>query len=409
MTHMQDDLFVGRQPIFDNNLELVAYELLFRGGRDHTQANIDNADAATSQVILNTFLEIGLDNIVGKHYAFINLTRSFITGHFQLPFETDRVVLEVLEDIDIDAEVIQGVKALAARGFQIALDDFLYDEDRHKDIVPLANIIKIDLLAQDRETLDRHVGILREKRVKLLAEKVETEEEFEHCKALGFDFYQGYLFAKPSMVSGKRAPTSRLAIMDLLGRLQNPAITIDELEEQISQDVSLSYKILHYINSSFFALRRKIDSLHQALVLLGLDNVRNWVSLIALSGIDGKPAYMLNETILRAKMAELLASAAGRQAAERYFTVGLFSSLERLLDTPMPEILKDLPLSSELQQALLQHEGDLGAALECVLAYERGDFDAVSYAGLSATQIKQAYLDALTWAMESMQAIGIGD
>ncbi len=409
MTQIQDNLFVGRQPIFDKNLELVAYELLFRGGHDHTQARIDNADAATSQVILNTFLEIGLDNIVGKHFAFINLTRGFLTGHFQLPFETDRVVLEVLEDIDIDAEVIQGVKELAARGFRIALDDFLYEEDRHRDIIPLANIIKIDLMALDRETLDRHVGMLRKKRVKLLAEKVETEAEFEHCKALGFDYYQGYWFAKPSMVSGKRAPTSRLAIMDLLGKLQSPDITIDELEAQISQDVALSYKMLHYINSSFFALRRKIESLHQALVLLGLDNVRNWISLIALSGIDGKPAYMLNETILRAKMAELLATAAGRQAPEKYFTVGLFSSLERLLDMPMTEILKDLPLSTELQQALLGHEGDLGAVLKCVLAYERGDFDAVSYAGLPDARIRQAYLESLSWAMETMQAIGVND
>jgi len=275
--------------------------------------------------------------------------------------------------------------------------------------ITLANIIKIDLMALDRETLDRHVGMLRKKRVKLLAEKVETEAEFEHCKALGFDYYQGYWFAKPSMVSGKRAPTSRLAIMDLLGKLQSPDITIDELEAQISQDVALSYKMLHYINSSFFALRRKIESLHQALVLLGLDNVRNWISLIALSGIDGKPAYMLNETILRAKMAELLATAAGRQAPEKYFTVGLFSSLERLLDMPMTEILKDLPLSTELQQALLGHEGDLGAVLKCVLAYERGDFDAVSYAGLPDARIRQAYLESLSWAMETMQAIGIND
>ncbi len=409
MKHIQDDLFVGRQPIFDQNLKLIAYELLFRGGKEHTQANIDDADAATSQVILNTFLEIGLDNIVGKHAAFINLTRAFITGQIQLPFETERVVLEVLEDIDIDAEVIEGVRQLAARGFRIALDDFLYDEDRHREIVPLADIIKIDLMALDRETLDRHVALLKKHRVKLLAEKVETEEEFAHCKALGFDFYQGYWFAKPTMVSGKRAPTSRLAIMDLLGKLQNPDVTIEDLEEQIGQDVSLSYKLLHYINSSFFALRRKIESLHQALVLLGLDNIRNWISLIALSGIDGKPAYMLNETILRAKMAELLAIAAQRPATEKYFTVGLFSSLENLLDMPMAEILNNLPLAKDISQALLRQEGDLGAALKCVLAYERGDFDAVSYAGLPDARIKEAYFEALSWTMQTMQAIGIGE
>ncbi len=392
------DVFVGRQPIYDRRLNVVAYELLFRSG-EQNQAGVLDGDRATSQVVLNTFLEIGLDTIVGRKRAFFNLTRDFILQDYSQVFPADRVVMEVLEDVRVDDELITAVRNLSARGYTIALDDFIY-HDSLRPLVEIADIIKVDILALDRPTLKAHVDLLRQYDVKLLAEKVETRDDFDHCKALGFDYFQGYFFCKPEVIKGHRVP-NRLLTLQLLAKLQDPETDFGEMEEIVSRDVALSYKLLRMINSAFYGLPRQVDSIHQALLMLGTKFISSWVSLIILADLDGKPDELMRTAMVRAKMCELLAQASGRRSKERFFTVGLFSALDALMDSPMDEILQSLPLSDDVKAALLRQEGDLGEALRCTLAYERANWQEVHCPGLARHAITDAYLQALTWATEA--------
>jgi EAL and modified HD-GYP domain-containing signal transduction protein len=235
----------------------------------------------------------------------------------------------------------------------------------------------------------------------LLAEKVETQEEFKFCKELGFDYFQGYFFCKPEIIRGQRTPANRLTILQLLARLQDPEVDMRELETLISRDVALSYKLLRLINSPFYGLPRKVDSLRQALSLLGTRFITTWVSLLILSGIDDKPHELVVTAMVRAKMCELLGKALGRASTETFFTAGLFSALEALMDSPMEEVLKALPLSDDLVGTLLRHEGMFGAALHCVLAYERGEWQEAICPGLDTAAITAAYLQAITWTAET--------
>lgn len=398
------DVFVGRQPIYDRQLDVFAYELLFRSG-EVNQAGVLDGDQATSQVILNTFMEIGLDTIVGTKQAFINLTRDFILRDYSDVFPAGRVVMEVLEDIAVDAELIEAVRGLSTQGYTIALDDFIYHESLH-ELVEVADIIKVDIMALDRAALQEHVTILRHYDVKLLAEKVETQDDFKYCKDLGFDFFQGYFFCKPEIIKGQRVPANRLVILQLLAKLQDPEADFQELESIIGRDVSLSYKLLRVINSAFYSLPRKIESLRQALLMLGTKFIASWVSIFILAGIDDKPHELMITAMVRAKMCELLALALGQRNKEAFFTVGLFSALDALMDSPMQEVLASLPLSDEITAALLAHEGLLGDALRCVLAYERGEWDHVACLDLDRVAITDAYLGAITWAAEADDQLG---
>ncbi len=387
------DAFIGRQPIYDRQLDVHAYELLFR----HSAANaaeILNGDEATSRVILTTLTEIGLENIVGRQPAFINLTRGFILGKYPLPNLAGRLVLEVLEDIEMDEALIGGLRRLAGQGFRIALDDFIY-RPHLAPLVDLADVVKIDLRALERADVEQHVQQLRRgHRVQLLAEKVETQEEFDFCRDLGFDYFQGYFLCKPNVIRGRATPPNRLAALRLLAELQKPQIDFPELEQLIVQDVALTYRVLRYINSAFFGLRQKVESVHRAIVLLGIDALRTLASLIVLSRIDDKPHELLTTALLRAKMCELL-SERDREAA---FTVGLFSMLDAMMDRPLPELLERVPLADAVVAALLHRGGALGQVLEAVIGYERGAWAALEASPLEAPRLAQAYLQALEYA-----------
>ena len=397
------DIFIGRQPIFDRNLEVFAYELLFRSGTENRAGEFDG-DQATSQVIVNAFIEIGLDHIVGTQLAFINLTRNFVTSNAPLPFPKERVVLEVLENIRPDAEVIAGVRALVAQGYNVALDDFVFNEDL-RPLIEVANIVKIDLMSVSRTELKEHVDILRRYPAKLLAEKIETQDDFEYCKSLGFDYFQGYFLSRPNVVQSQQLPPNRIAVLQLLSKLQNPETDAVEIEQLISQDIALSYKMLRYINSAFFSLPRKIDSIRQAVVYLGARTIKSWVTLLVVAGLGNKPAELVTQAMQRAKMCELLAQTAKRPHTESYFTVGLFSLLEALMDTPLAKILESLPFSEDIRNALLCQEGPYGEALTCVIAYEKGDFNRAWFDRLAPSQMTDAYLASARWADQSASAL----
>ncbi|MCI0400400.1 MAG: EAL domain-containing protein [Gammaproteobacteria bacterium] len=401
---MTEQVLVGRQPIYNSSLDVVAYELLFRGSNWATRAAFDDGDSATAQVILNTFLEIGLNNIVGQLPAFINLTRGFVLGDHTLPVEKDRIVLEVLEDIEVDDRLIHGLRSLSEEGYTIALDDFTYSH-KYTELVEVADIIKVDVLSQDRDTLKEHVDVLRQFSLKLLAEKIETQEDFEFCRSLGFDYYQGFFLSKPRIISGKRIATDRLVTLQLLAILYAPETDDKQLVEAIASNGSLSQRLLRYINSNIFSLAVRVDSLSRLLALTGVRHIQNCISLTALSGISGLPNDLITTAAIRAKMCELLAEAAAKANRECYFTAGLFSNLDAVLGMPIEEILKSLPLDKEVARAVQKTEGELGAALRCVIQYERGQWDGVAFESLDIAKIKDCYLESIAWARKAVQAL----
>ena len=392
------DVFVGRQPIYTQEMDVFAYELLFRSG-DVQHAHVTDGNQATARVLVNTFLELGLETLVGTRLAFINLTRDFLLQDWPLVLPADRVVLEVLEDVHVDANLLEALRSLSAQGYTIALDDFVYQEHL-QPLVELADIIKIDVLAADRTTVEEQVALLRRYNVALLAEKVETQDDFTYCKDLGFQYFQGYFLCRPDVLKGQRSPTNRMIILDLLAKLQNPDISFHDLEALISRDVSLSYKVLRVANTAFYAQSRKVESIQQALRLVGFRFLSNMVSLFFLANIDDKPHELLITAMVRARMCEQLAQSLQQGNSATAFTVGLLSVLDAFMDRPMPELLAVLPLSDEIVQALLSHSGALGAVLHCVLSYEQGDWETLYTLGYPCNLLVNAYLDALAWATQ---------
>ena len=389
-------IYIGRQPIYDRDLNVVAYELLYRKSEQDNWADVTDGEHATTHVLNNAFMEIGFDALVGEYKAFINMPRGYIVSEQLLSLPPERVVLELLEDIAVDDEVVAAVQRLSQQGYIIALDDFVFHE-KLVPLVQLADIIKIDLKALSSDSLVEHVKHLKKGDVRLLAEKVETQEEFDNCRQLGFDYFQGYFFSRPQIISSDKLPTNRLSILQLIARIYDPEVNFDELDHLISQDVTLSFKLLRVINSAAYALPRKIESMKQAVTILGVKNIRNWISMISFSGVDDKPSELFRSSMIRAKMCENLALALGVRDSDSCFTIGLFSNLDAIMDQPLTVLIMPLPLSTEIKQALLEREGMMGKTLNCVLAYEQGDWEKVVLDGLSPQQIRQAYAESLHW------------
>lgn len=397
------EIFVGRQPIYDRKLGVFAYELLFRSGIDNN-AKFISADDATSQTIMNTFFEMGLERVVGSRYACINLTQSFLLEEDKLPIPPKQVIIEVLEDVPVTDDLITAVRRLKQQGFIIALDDYIYNPS-HRPLVELADLIKIDIMALSREELAQHVRQLKPYKTKLLAEKIETLDEFDLCMDLGFDYFQGYFLSKPRIIKSATLPQNKLAVMNLLALLQDSNAEIEDIEEAISSDVTMSYKILKLMNSAFFNFSNKIESIKQALLLLGRKKLNSWASMTAMSKMDNQPSEMIHIAMTRAKMCELLAEAAGLKPIENYFTTGLFSALDILMEMPLESLLKPLPLSDELLAAVIKKEGVMGEALKCALAYETSELGNIHFQNLSSQDIYVANVEAISWANMVMDQV----
>lgn len=395
--------YLGRQAIFDTRHRVAAYELLYRSGVTDC-ARFEDGDQATARVVSNTFMEIGLDTVVGDRTAFINVTRGFILGDCAGLFPRDRVYLEVLESVTLDRLVLDRLRALKDDGHRIVLDDFQYNTDRAR-LLPLADIVKIEVGGLDEEQIVRLIEPLRAHNVRLLAEKVETHETYDACRSLGFELFQGFYLHRPQVIKGRRLPADRAALLALLARINDPGVQIEELEVIITRDVNLSFRLLRYINSAHFALHTSIESIQHALMLLGTNQVRTWVNLVLLAGIVDKPSYLLTIAMVRARMCQLLAESLGFKDTGSFFTVGLFSALDALMDRPLDQLLADLHLAESLNDALLEHNGPMGEALACVLAYEAAAWDEASFADLGPSDLRRTYLDALRWVEEARSAL----
>lgn len=400
---------LARQPIFNRKMQVVAYELLCRS-TEMTNGKFNDGDMASSQVLLHTFTELSINSVVGDHLAFINFTRTLLLT--PPPFDKKQLVVEVLEGQRVDAQMLHSLKVLREQGYTIALDDFELSSET-EGLVPYADIIKLDVLQLSAEKLLKHITYLKPLGITLLAEKVETYEMLEFCKDAGFDLFQGYFLARPKIIKGRKITENKQAVLQLLSVLHDPEVSIDKVERLISHDPMLSYKLLRLVNSAAFALPRTIDSLHQAITLLGLTIIKNWVNLLAMANLGDKPVELSIAALTRARMCEVIATVMNSQPRqESFFTVGLLSTLDAFMDAPLETLLGNISLSAPLNEALLNHLGDEGKVLDIVEHYERAEWDMIDWNYLTTRSIdpeklSHIYLDALQWVAATMDTMGI--
>ena len=362
---------LARQPIFDRDLNISAYELLFRSDLNNQAVFLDG-DSATSQVMLNAFNELDIREVVQHHPAYINFTRKLI------------------------------------------LNPPPFDRKRWAPVLKFADIVKLDVLALNLSELKRHVQLLKPFAVQLLAEKVETHEMFHACRGMGFTLFQGYFLSRPEHIKGRQLPASRLAVWNLLAQIQNPEAELAEIAGVIAKDPILSVKLIRLVNSAAFSARREITSLQHAVSLLGLRQVKSWATLLSLSSMSDKPHTLSLLAATRAKMCQLVAASfASPSESDAYFMSGLLSSLDAFFDMELPDILTAMPLSKDVMDGLLTGQGKIGLILASVIANERAQWDKIDWNRLGELNVgerefEKAYLESIRWAGQVCSVVGNG-
>jgi EAL and modified HD-GYP domain-containing signal transduction protein len=406
------ELFVARQPIFDSAGELKGYELLYRGGAQSLSADGSSSEQMSLDVIIQSFLEIGLDRITRGRTAYLNFSRQMLlSGSFDL-LDPDTVIVELLETVVGDQPVIDACARLRAAGYRLALDDYV-PGGLHEDLLPYAQIVKVDVLNRPLEDLRGVVEGLRGQKVQLLAERVETAEVRDSCRALGFELFQGYFFSRPEVIAEKGISADQLAILELMNLLHDDDVPDPEIEEAFRRDPSLSYKLLRMVNAAAGG-GRGVESIMHAIRILGRGQLRRWLALLLASSLatgGGIDAELVHAAVLRGRLLELLWESAGKAGTSGpLFMVGLFSLMDALLRMPMPDLLDRVNLTDEVRSALLRREGPYAAWLQLAEAYEAARWEEMS--GLAASvsispfDLPDIYLQSLNWARERVLVAG---
>ncbi len=396
------EAYVARQPIFNRKKKVKAYELLFRDGLMNVFPQTDG-DTATSKLLSDSFMTIGIEQIAGGKKAFINFTKELILRKIPNMFPPEKIVVEILEDVEPDDNLVAVCKGLVEEGYEIALDDFFYRPSL-KVLFPLTTIIKMDFRASSLEEIKKYVEKLAEYPVKFLAEKVESYDEFEKALEMGFHYFQGYFFSRPQIFSERDISPLRLNLLRIMAEVNKEDFKFEELDKLIRRDVSISYKLLRYINSAYFRRLKEISSIKQAIVLLGEMGIRRFLSLITMSKLaSDKPDELIRTSIIRARLCELLGKwGKGNLDVSELFTLGLFSLIDAILDTPIERVMDNLPLSDNIKAALVKKEGILADYLDLVCAYEAGQWDKIpkiaQNLGVAEEKVPEYYVDAVTWA-----------
>lgn len=367
--------------------------MLFRNGTEQNNAVIVDEDSASAQVMMTVFGDMSLQEVVGEHKAFINFTEGLLLRENRPFFPKKQVIVEVLENVTVTPKLMSTLGALKKEGFVIALDDYVFNPEL-EPLEAYADIIKIDILKIGPKKMLEHIGKLKAKGILLLAEKVETREQFDFCKRIGFDYFQGYFFAKPKIIKGQCLPANKLTVLSLLANVYNCDVDINILSRIIGQDVSLTQKLLK-LASAEGVLVSPISSIHDAVVRFGLNRLKSWVGLLILSRVDDKPTELLKTSLVRAKFCELVGKKVGGISQESYFVVGLFSTLDAVMDSCLEDLLVDIQFDDAIKQALLENKGALGEALSAVQSMERARVDFKHPGDLSASDLSSIYLEAI--------------
>ncbi len=392
-------VYVARQPIFDQNQKVFAYELLYRSGKENCFPGLEG-NQATAAVIVNSFITIGLDSITRGKRAFINFTKQLLNDETALMFPPSAMAVEIIGDVEPDERTLKVCAKLKKNGYLIALDDF-HLQSLAMPLLEMADIVKIDFQKSGAFERDKMIEYLKQYPVKLLAKKVETSQEFEEAKQKGFSYYQGFYFCEPLVIEGQEISGFKSHNLQLIQEICKKEIDFDQLEALIKEDLSLSYKLLRFINSAAFPVRIPIRSIRQAIALLGEKEIVKWVSLVTLRSIgQDKPDELTVTAVSRGRFCESLAQLTDlRERSADFFLMGLLSLLDVFLNQPMEKVIKELPLDDEIKGALLGEESIFKDIYELVTLYEKGQWHEASVIakklGISEEELFSSYIKSL--------------
>ncbi len=372
------NISVARQPILDKNENIFAYELLFRPCSKYLEEF--DGDRATAQVITGSIDGIGIKDLTGGKRGFINFTENLLNMEIATIIPRELLGIEVLESVEPTENVVKACLHLKNKGYLIILDDFVYSHN-YKPLIELADIIKVDLLNITEDERKKIFNNINCKEKKLLAEKIEDRDIYQKARKLGFSYFQGFYFDKPETIMGNTLPTFKLNYLRLLKEINTANPSFDRIEEIIKTEISISYFILRVINSPYYGLQSKVESIKQAAVLLGLDEIKKWLILQIMRGIgNDKPEILIINSLIRAKFAELITPLINKNYSKLdLFTMGLFSLIDVFLDRPLTEITAELSLTNDIKRALCERKGYLGNILNLIISYEKGDWDSIYY------------------------------
>lgn len=404
--------YAARQPILDRDKNLFAYELLFRDGLENVFPDIDG-DEATSRMIAGSQFNFGLDDFLGDKLGFINFTLDTLLKKFPSMLPKEQVVVEILETVQPGKRLLAECQALKEQGYLIALDDYIH-QPVWRHFYPYIDIIKIDFRETSNETIEEVLKATAGfPNIKLLAEKVETIEEFQMAMNMGFSYFQGYFFSKPEMLQSKALSPAQMTLAELLYETSKAEMDLAQITSIFERDVNLSYKLLRYSNSAVFKRRSEIETIKQALVVLGQLELKKFLSVLFTAQVSSeKPAELMRLAMTRAKFAEGIATMHRKTDIAKAFLTGMMSLMDAILDEPMTSVMSKLPLSKDIKDALVNNEGLLAEYLELVKCYEQGMWQAANIAieklRLDASLLPDAYHEAVQWANEQMKALGDG-
>ncbi|MFT5756457.1 MAG: EAL and modified HD-GYP domain-containing signal transduction protein [Alteromonadaceae bacterium] len=372
-------VYTARQPILNAKKQVVAYELLFRDSEKNSFPVDVSPDIATAKLLVNSYLSIGLDEMTDGKPALINFPISILSDHLVNMTPYNNIIVEILETVEPNDENYEVLRKLFQQGFILALDDFIYSPAWDR-FLPFIKLIKIDIIETPLLSIAHLVPTYRQHNIKLLAEKVETYEDFLQAKKLGFEYYQGYFFYKPEMLVSVEMDSSHPFVMPIYREIMKEGYSYKKLEKYFANDINLTYKLLRFVNSVFFGHSKDITSIKQAIAYLGETQLRKFICLILMAELNPqKPQVLIQNTILRARLCEVFAKIMGlTQLTEYAFLTGLFSTIDAILDRPLDKILLSMPLAEEINEALIEKKGDLAKCLAFVVAYTEGDWDSIN-------------------------------
>lgn len=399
-----ENVFLGRQPILDRKQELYAFELLFRSGM-HNAAIVSDESQATATVITNAFSHLGIEAALGNYRAFINVSGDLLMSDAIEMLPAGKIVLEILETVELTPEVVARCRNLRRMGFALAIDDVTELSEGMRALLPYVELVKIDLMQLDLAQIAELAHAFAPWKAGLLAEKVETREQMEACLALGFEFFQGYYFAKPQIVSGKKLTHSEMTLLELLGLVLSDGEHSD-IETTLKRDPGLALNLMRLTNSVAFGTGQPVRTLGSAIMILGRRQLQRWLQILLYAKSGGKlPSPLLQMAATRAKTMELLAGrmSAGGDVEDLAFMTGIMSLMDVLLSSPLAELIAPMPLAIEVKDALLLRSGPLGALLSVCEHIESGDDTGLrtvlgTLPGVSPDAVAFAQTEAMRWA-----------
>jgi EAL and modified HD-GYP domain-containing signal transduction protein len=416
---MDDNVFIGRQPILDTNQEIMAYELLFRSG-DVNTADVTDPVFATSNVLVNTLNTIGLKKILGEKLGFVNINEDIIRKDILKTLQKDIFVFEILEDTRLEPDLVNTIHSMSTEGYIFALDDFVFNEDiirYFESIFPEISYVKVDIKLNTKESIESNLKIFNPFQILYVAEKVETIEEFNYYKNLGFHLFQGYFFSRPVIMQGKKIDPNHLAVMEIMNLIYQDA-DFQQIEQVFKKFPELTINLLQFINSAAIAVRSHIDSIRQALALIGQRQLLNWLILMIYAAPKSKQTGnpLIYTAIERAKSMELIVKTLKKDCPQpeldEAFLVGLLSLLDVLFQAPMEDILKDLKISPMISEAILYHRNPYGKILLLVQKSEENNFEDIQIIldelKLSLKDYNETFLEALCWSQSSGKQCCLG-